>query len=301
MSRDAASPFHVEVDGVTIVGHERGDRRRRTIMLVHGYPDDSSLWAQVAPTLAETFHVVTYDVRGHGASDDPGTVEGYAFDRLMDDLVAVVDHVSPARKVHLVGHDWGAIQGWEAVTRTDVADRIASFTAISAPSFDHAGWWVRDRLRAPSLAGAAALLRQGAKSWYLAAFQLPVVPEAVLATGILHRLGTTVPAFDGLEWPDEEHPERLGRNAANGVNLYRANLQRVRSPRRSRVLVPVQVVSGQHDAFASAALYADLDRHADDVVRHTVAGGRHWLPRTHPADVATAVTEFVTHGGPPRP
>ena len=40
----------------------------------------------------------------------------YALPVLIEDMAAVITEVSPDAPVHLVGHDWGSIQGWEAVT-----------------------------------------------------------------------------------------------------------------------------------------------------------------------------------------
>lgn len=49
---------------------ELGDPDRPTVILVHGYPDSKEVWSEVAVHLAERhrFHVVLYDVRGHGGS-----------------------------------------------------------------------------------------------------------------------------------------------------------------------------------------------------------------------------------------
>src|SRR6218665_2368651 len=101
-----------------------GDPRRPTIVLVHGYPDNSAVWHPVAELLARDFHVVAYDVRGAGQSDRPGRIRDYKIEKLKEDLVAVIDHVAPGRPVHLVAHDWGSIQSWEAVTEPALQERI---------------------------------------------------------------------------------------------------------------------------------------------------------------------------------
>ena len=107
-------------------------------MLLHGYPDTQAVWAPVVERLAARFHVVTYDVRGAGGSSAPRGRAAYHLDRLADDFDAVCRAVAPERPVHLVGHDWGGIQGWEFVTRPRFAGRVTSFTTIAGPALGHA-------------------------------------------------------------------------------------------------------------------------------------------------------------------
>ena len=151
-----ASPFDVRetrvtaTDGLELAVFERGDAAHPTIVLVHGYPDTSAVWTPVADDLAADHHVVTYDVRGAGASGVPHATAGYALEQLTRDLEAVIRATSPDRAVHVVGHDWGSIQSWEAVTTLEPADGecaglIASFTSMSGPSLDHVAAWLRSR------------------------------------------------------------------------------------------------------------------------------------------------------------
>ncbi len=282
--------FEIARGDVTIAGWEHGDRRRRTVVLVHGYPDDATLWDDVVPELADELHVVAYDVRGHGRSSEPKDTAGYAFDHLLADLVAVIDHVSSGRPVHLVGHDWGAIQGWEAASRPDVAERLATFTAVCGPSFDLVATSYRERLDQDPLGGAVALLRQAPASFYLAALQVPVLPERVLGTGVLQRLGERIPALDGMAAPSPT----ATRDAVNGVNLYRANRRHLTHPRSVEVHVPVHVVTGEHDPFVPPRLFNDLGRKVPHATHQVVAGAGHWLPRTQPSVVAAAIRDVVT-------
>lgn len=126
-----------------------GDTHRPTVVLVHGYPDTSAVWLAVAERLAARYHVVAYDVRGAGASAAPSGTEAYRLERLVEDLAAVIDATTaaaPDRPVHLVGHDWGSIQGWEAVTTEPLAGRIASFTSISGPWLANVSYGLRKRM-----------------------------------------------------------------------------------------------------------------------------------------------------------
>jgi pimeloyl-ACP methyl ester carboxylesterase len=101
----------VRTNGVELCVAELGDPRQPTVVLVHGYPDSKEVWSRVARRLAGRFHVVLYDVRGHGRSTAPLPLRGgFTLEKLTDDFLAVADAVSPGRPVHLVGHDWGSVQ-----------------------------------------------------------------------------------------------------------------------------------------------------------------------------------------------
>ena len=260
---------------------------------VHGFPDTSRVWDEVRDRLVATHRVVTYDVRGTGDSDVPAGRDGYRFERLADDLVAVADLVSPGEPVHVVGHDWGAIQAFEAATSADHAARLASFTCVSGASFDHVGRLLRHHLR-PSprpWEGLSALASQVPRSWYVYLFQVPWLPEQVFRSGLGARM---VRRLEPLE-PREGHPaDSFVSDAANGVNLYRANLGRVLRPRRDHVHVPIQVVVGDGDPFASTRLFDQLVDLAPQAWLRVVHGG-HWLPRSHPDTVVEAVRALVEH------
>ena len=74
------------------------------IVLLHGLASNSRIWDDVAARLAERFHVVALDQRGHGLSDRPR--DGFAFDKVAGDARAVADALGLARPT-VVGHSWG--------------------------------------------------------------------------------------------------------------------------------------------------------------------------------------------------
>lgn len=71
MSLVGARERRVRTGGVELCVAELGDDRQPTVVLVHGYPDSKEVWSEVAVRLADRFHVVLYDVRGHGRSTAP--------------------------------------------------------------------------------------------------------------------------------------------------------------------------------------------------------------------------------------
>jgi pimeloyl-ACP methyl ester carboxylesterase len=259
-------------DGVRLAVHERG--AGPTVVAVHGYPDDHSIWDRAAELLADRFRVVAYDVRGAGTSDHPAATAAYRMTHLVDDLVAVLDAVSPDAPVHLLGHDWGSCQCWAALTDARLAGRIATFTSISGPSLEYAAAWLRDLRGHP---GDAA--RQLAHSSYVLAFQLPWLPELAIRAGLLERLA--------------RHRAARADQVA-GLRLYRANRRGgLRRPRPVPTGVRVQVLVPDRDPFITEPFATEPPRPwVADLTVHRVPGG-HWVMRSRPQLVAGLVADFA--------
>lgn len=261
---------------------------------MHGYPDSKEVWSEVAERLATRFHVVLYDVRGHGRSTAPQPLRGgFTLEKLTDDFLAVADAVSPDRPVHLVGHDWGSVQGWEFATVARTEGRIASFTSMSGPSLDHFGHWIKKRMTRPTPRAAAQLLGQGAKSWYVYMLHTPVLPELAWRGPLGKRWPAMLQRIEKV--PAGSYPTAsLPSDAAHGAWLYRDNVRpRMRRPRPDAYAhVPVQLITPTGDAFLSERLYDGLERWAPDLLRRTLPA-KHWVPRTRPDQLAAWITEFV--------
>jgi pimeloyl-ACP methyl ester carboxylesterase len=276
-----------------------GDPGAPTVVLVHGYPDTHRVWDELVVLLRERFHVVAYDTRGTGRSSAPAERDAFALHNLTADLEAVIDAVSPERPVHLVGHDWGAFQCWDAVATGRVGNRIASFTAVAGPRLDQMRPWIRSRLRF-DLTAVKQLAGQARRSWYVAAFQIPRLPEALLALIMERAWPRVMRRLEHVE-PREGHPAAtLPRDAQTGLALYRTNMRGYlhrRAARAGRVRVPVQVVVARRDRYISPALYDEAERWADTVWRRELDTG-HWAQRSHPVDVARHITELVEHTAP---
>jgi pimeloyl-ACP methyl ester carboxylesterase len=90
------------LDGVALHAIHHGDPDRPPLVLLHGGGANAHWWDEVAPALAERFHVVALDFRGHGDSDAPEPRPG-AFGR---DLVGLLEHLG-APGAALLGHSMG--------------------------------------------------------------------------------------------------------------------------------------------------------------------------------------------------
>lgn len=277
----------VASSGVQLQAYTWGDSNNTPIVLLHGYPDNHLVWQGVAERLAKQYYVVSYDVRGAGGSSKPKGRKNYQFKRLSADFSAVVDALLPNRSFHLAGHDWGSIQGWEFVTAGAAKARILSYTTISGPCLDHVGYWFRDRLNAD---GAAALLKQGLSSWYIAMFQLPVLPE--LAWRLLGPHWTTfLNKMEGVQEP-EANPSQTD-DGALGVWLYRANmLPKLFQPELRYADCPIQLLVPTADRYVGAALFEDLSRWASELYRRDI-DANHWVTLAETDKVSTMIAEFV--------
>lgn len=91
-------------DGTRLVVRDVG--HGPALLLLAGWGLPSDMWSHVSVALAQQGHrCVSYDRRGHGRSDHPGS--GYDFDTLAADLACVVEALD-LRACTLVGFSMGA-------------------------------------------------------------------------------------------------------------------------------------------------------------------------------------------------
>jgi pimeloyl-ACP methyl ester carboxylesterase len=94
------------------------------VVLIQRFPDYWYTWRKQMPALAEHFQVVAIDQRGYNKSDQPQGVENYTMDKLVGDVVAVVNHFKQEKAV-IVGHDWGGMVAWTfAMQHPKKTDRL---------------------------------------------------------------------------------------------------------------------------------------------------------------------------------
>jgi pimeloyl-ACP methyl ester carboxylesterase len=282
-------------DGVPLAVHAYSeiDKRRPTILAIHGYPDSHRLWDVIAAQLVDLYNFVAYDVRGAGESARPGDRSGYRLAQLVSDVGAVIDSLG-VDEVHLLGHDWGSVQGWAAVTDDSVMGRIASFTSISGPHLNYAGKF----LRSPRTPRAVVdVVRQFLASTYIWFFLCPGAPEIAIRSRI------TVKIFEAIELIGRSRSRGQRRAATtrsindylNGLNLYRANMPGlILAPpaQLPQTRVPVQVLVARKDYFVTPA----LQRFTGSIPpggRIVPIEGGHWVVASHPDVIAGLTSEWV--------
>jgi NAD(P)-dependent dehydrogenase (short-subunit alcohol dehydrogenase family)/pimeloyl-ACP methyl ester carboxylesterase len=285
-------------DGVTVAVHRYTeiDPQRPTILAIHGYPDNHHVWDAVAEQLVDSYpnryNVVAFDVRGAGASSAPADRSGYRLPQLLADIDAVIEHLG-VDSAHLLGHDWGSIQGWAACTDTTMMPKISSYTSISGPHLDYATKFFRS---ARSPRAFVDVAKQALASGYIWLFLTPRLPEALFGT----RLGgKVIDAFDRIGRSSTRAQRRTvprsGNDYRNGLNLYRANMPAALfapTAQPPQTTVAVQVLAPRKDIFVTPALQRFTGAIPAGGRIVSIEGG-HWVPTSRPDVVARLTAEWV--------
>ena len=78
------------------------------LLLVHGFGGAKEDFADHVDALATRHRVVTFDHRGHGASDKPDDAAAYSLDRMAVDVLAIADGLG-IDAFRLLGHSMGGM------------------------------------------------------------------------------------------------------------------------------------------------------------------------------------------------
>jgi pimeloyl-ACP methyl ester carboxylesterase len=106
-----------EVQGLRIFYREAGPKGAPTIVLLHGYPSSSRMWAPLIPLLAQRYRVIAPDYPGFGHSDAPAPTDyAYTFDHFAETIEGLLNVLAIDRYV-LVMQDYGGPVGFRLALR----------------------------------------------------------------------------------------------------------------------------------------------------------------------------------------
>jgi pimeloyl-ACP methyl ester carboxylesterase len=266
-------------DGLTFDVRDAGPLDGPAVVLLHGFPQLSDSWDQVAPILhAAGLRTVAMDQRGYSPGARPRGRRAYRSTELVADVEALVG-AAGGGPVHLVGHDWGAAVAWGvAALRPQLA---RSLVAVSVP---HPAAFLGSVLRSD----------QGLRSWYMALFQLPWLPERLAAGGrifprFLAELGMTE------EMLARFHDQFLtGDRLTAALNWYRAIPFASPGDLRRKVGVPTTMVWSDRDAALGPASARMCGSWVDAPYQLRVLEGvGHWIPNEAPGQLADAILDRI--------
>lgn len=268
------------------------------IVLLHGFPEYWYSWRHQIPALAAAgFRVVAPDMRGYNLSDKPRGVRSYRMGALVADVRGLIAALGESRAI-VVGHDWGGVIAWfVAMQCPEMVDKLVILNAPHPASFAR-GW---------------RNLRQLRKSWYIAAFQLPRLPEARIRAGnyrIIRQLFSSVVRRDGKRprraFSREEiegYVNALGQPNAltSTLNYYRALIRYGRDASRvtRRVTSPALLIWGEHDPYLGVELTEGLEPWAESLRVARLPDAGHWMQNEQPSHVNHLIVEFIIGPGNP--
>ena len=256
-----------------------GDETNEPIILLHGFPETSIMWTGLMDYLATIgFYCIAPDMRGYSQGACPKGVKNYTMEKLSADILNIADSLG-VNKFHLIGHDWGAIIGWNIVYNNP--EKIISWTALSVP---HTKAFIKAYKTDPV---------QKKKSKYVKLFLLPFIPEYKIRKN----------DFKGFRWlwknSSSEEVEnylsvfRRKSSLTAALNYYRANLGRKKMQPIGHIETPTLFIWGKKDlAVGEMAARGNAKYMKGDYTFLELEGG-HWLIQTNYDELEQAIEKHI--------
>jgi non-heme chloroperoxidase len=258
-------------DGAELAVSDAG--RGPSRLLVHGWTNDRHAWALVAPRLVASGHrVVLYDQRGHGASTLGRG--GLGIDRLARDLRMVLEALH-LHDVVIGGHSLGGTVTQALLARDPEASRRVRAAVIASST----------------LPASMRPLARRLAAWVVGAPSVDRLLASPLGPRFWGRDARALP-------PDLLEATRRSYLATPG-SVRRGLLESVQADLRAdlpRIAVPVLVVTGSEDRFASPARARALADRIPGARVVVLAGAGHMLPFERPEALAAFLDEAAAPG-----
>jgi pimeloyl-ACP methyl ester carboxylesterase len=275
----------IDANGLTFAIDECGEGPDIALCL-HGFPESRKSWRHQLPVLAsQGWHAVAPDMRGYGGTSRPAAQADYHIDRLVDDVAALFDALGVKRRL-LIAHDWGALVAWVFAMR-----RVRALDGLVIMNVPHPRVF-RDTLRTS--------WAQKRKSWYVAFFQLPWLPEAMLGARGAEAIGKVF--IQSAVNKAAFSPEIIAHYRANAsqpgaltamIDYYRANFPHVLDEPVVAIEVPTLMIWGEQDLaidIANTEGYGPLVR---DFKLVRLPQASHWVQQDAPEAVNAALAEWL--------
>lgn len=262
---------------------------RPILMMFHGFPDSPTTWREQIREFGKDFEIVAPFARGTSPSLYSRETRRYGMKSHLVDHLQILRQVDPAqqRRVYCLGHDLGAVHAWNVARH--IPHRLGGLAIINGVSLEQ----MAHRLLTP---------RQALKSWYIGAFQVPQLPEFLVArwAGSLLRFARRL----GAHAPEAIESEGYARQVMlHSLNQYRAMLREAPEAAWStrklpRIDAPVLLLWGHEDRFLIPPHHDEISPYARRF-QIRILRGNHWLHRDQAAEVNRHLRNFLSEGQTP--
>jgi pimeloyl-ACP methyl ester carboxylesterase len=276
----------VPTNGITLHVVQAGPTDGPLVILLHGFPEFWFGWHRQIPALAEAgFRVWVPDQRGYNLSDKPAGVQAYGMRCLSADIIGLID-AAGVERASVVGHDWGAAVAWSLGQYAP--QRLHRLAVLNVP---------HPAVMARFLRNSRQQLR---RSWYIFFFQIPWLPERLLARrmGELLRRSSHPDTFPdpllALYQTAWEQPGAL----TGMINWYRAifrtGLRRKRGAGKLPLIpVPTRLLWGVQDVALLPAMAQPSIERCEDGELTFFPQATHWLQHDEPEAVNAILCDFL--------
>jgi pimeloyl-ACP methyl ester carboxylesterase len=269
---------------VALAGPEDGP----LVVLLHGFPEFWYAWRKTIPALAaKGFRVAVPDQRGYNESDRPPGVRAYVLDELAKDVVGLISALG-RRDACIVGHDWGAAVAWWLAMRFSAS--VSRLVILDVP---HPLVMRRFLISDPA---------QLARSWYMGFFQLPALPEKVIAANDFamfaeKAFGIARPGtFTAEEIEEYKHAWRKPGAMTAMLHWYRAIRYVIRdqpTAEEVRIRMPALVIWGEDDAQVPVDMAAPSVGFCDHGRLEVIENATHWVQHEEPERVNALILQHL--------
>ena len=264
-----------------------------TVLCLHGFPDNITSFRHQLPFLAEHgYRAVAVTLRGYEPSSLPADGD-YSMAALVRDVVAWAGELSD-KKVHLIGHDWGAAIAYSAAALAP--DRFCSAAALAVT---HPGRFTLEARRYP---------RQALLSWYMIFFQLRGISERITRWNdhaLIRRLWRKW--SPGWDPSDAEMESIIATFRQPGVleaalGYYRAALGgRQLAPssapkHRFKTQIPMLAMTGAQDGCIDTKVFEKLlypEDHPAGLRFNRIDGAGHFLHQEKPQECNAILLDWL--------
>jgi len=244
---------------------------------VHGALGDYRQWSALAGPLRSRFRVVAISRRYHWPNPPPGADDVYTYERHCDDLLAAVK--AGGRRVHLVGHSYGA--GVVLLAALREPDRIETLTLVEPPFaslLPAAAPGLEEEIssRAAMVERVQALARQG--------------HEREAGQLLIEWTQGGPPAFSMLPAAVRRGFEDNARTAGPTYGSIPPSITREDS---SRLRVRTLIMTGEHTRLYFRLIAASAAASIPGAAATRVGSARHMVIVERPVETAERILEFL--------
>ncbi|MDP9327287.1 MAG: alpha/beta hydrolase [Actinomycetota bacterium] len=275
----------VAADGTALFVRSAGPEDALTLVFVHGFSLDLTIW-HFQWTGLDGLRCVVYDQRGHGRS---GRADDLSPETMGRDIGTVLDAVTGDRPVVLVGHSLGAMAILSAAEAGVLGRRVAGVALIGAASSD---------LLRGALGSITGMLRPRLGTFSTAARRVDRLRRAVLASptdvaGMLTRLTQF-----GDDAPPHLVDHVVGLAAHASTEVWTDGLTKLMEMDLrhaiAKLTVPTLVIVGEQDRITPPAAAVELVGSLPDGRLAVISGAGHLPMLERPQDVNDHLRAFAS-------